>query len=182
MPSLRELRQRRARRARRLPIVRSASGSRPFGGPSLPRKAAVSGFGDAIGRWRQLVEDCQVELPESLRVGEEVELDDLAVPHRDGADRERLPVAEGDGPGNAVDQRRPYVQPDPGVAGRLARDGRGAAYLPRAADGPEILPQDDIRVEHRYEPIEVALTCGRQKRVDDLTLRFEVRIGIDSLG
>src|SRR5215216_8181996 len=81
----------------------------------------------------RLVEDCQVELPESLRVGEEVELDDLAVPHRDGADRERLPVAEGDGPGNAVDQRRPYVQPDLGVAERPARDRRGAAHLPRAA-------------------------------------------------
>jgi hypothetical protein len=46
-----------------------------------------------------VVEDRQIELEEPLWVGEEVELDDLAVPHCDGADRERLPVAEGDRPG-----------------------------------------------------------------------------------
>jgi hypothetical protein len=68
------------------------------------------------------------------------------------------------------------------VAERPARNRRGAAHLPRAADRPEILPQDDIRVEHRDEPIEVALTRGRQKCVDNLTLRFEVRVGHGSLG
>src|SRR5215211_597286 len=144
-------------------------------------RSADSNAAVSTGRWRQLVEDRQVELPESLRVAEEVEFDDLAIPHRDGADRERLPVAEGDGPGNAVDQRRPNVQPDLGVAERLARDRRRAAYLPQAAR-PEILPQDDIRIEHRHEPIEVAVTRSRQKRVDNLMLRFEVRVGLGSLG
>src|ERR671922_262548 len=58
-------------------------------------------------RWRQLVEHCQVELPKALGVGKEVEPDNLAVPDRNRADRERLPVPEGDGPGDAVDQRQP---------------------------------------------------------------------------
>jgi hypothetical protein len=69
------------------------------------------------------MEDRQVELPEPPRVGEELEVDDLAVPHSEGADRERLPVAEGDDPGNAIDQHRPYVQL--GIGERLARDRRG---------------------------------------------------------
>jgi hypothetical protein len=86
-------------------------------------------------------------------------------------------VEEGDAPGNAVDQRRPHVQPELGIAERLARDGGGAASLPRAARRPEIGPRDDVRVEYRHEPIEVALTRSREKRVDNLPLRFEVRVG-----
>jgi hypothetical protein len=42
-----------------------------------------------------------------LRVGKEVDFDDLAVPHRDGGDRERAPVKEGDDPRGAVDERAP---------------------------------------------------------------------------
>ena len=41
-----------------------------------------------------VVEDRQVELAEPLRVGEEVELDDLPVPDGGGGDRERLSVQE----------------------------------------------------------------------------------------
>src|SRR5206468_6811081 len=81
-----------------------------------------------------VVEDRQVELAEPLPIGEEVELDDLAVSYRGDADRERLPIEEADRPGNAVDQRRPYVQIDPGVAERLACDHCGAAELPPSAD------------------------------------------------
>jgi hypothetical protein len=73
-------------------------------------------------------------------------------------------------------------RPIRGVAERLARDRRGAAHLPRAAGRPGIGPQDDVRVEHRQEPIEVAVTRSREKRLDDLALRFEVRVGNGSLG
>jgi hypothetical protein len=44
-----------------------------------------------------VVEDRQVELAEPLRVGEDVDCDDLPAPDRDGPDRERLSVAGFDG-------------------------------------------------------------------------------------
>jgi hypothetical protein len=96
----------------RTPTSETLRRIRSFGAdtPASPREAAVSAVGMRSRVWRRSVEDCQVELLEPLAVGEEVELDDLSVPHRDDADREGVPVAEGDGPGNAVDQRRPYVQ------------------------------------------------------------------------
>src|SRR5207247_2585044 len=129
-----------------------------------------------------VIEDRQIECAKPLGVGEEVELDDLAIPDGDGGDGERLPVQEGDRAGNAVDQRRPDVQPDLGVTQRLARDCPGPAHLARAADRPEIGPQDDVRVEHGQKPVEVAVTRGRDKGVGDLTLRLDVCIGDGSLG
>jgi len=57
--------------------VRGGSGGPAIAGPSLVLV---------------LVEDRQVEESEPLGVIEEVEFDDLAVPHCDGGDRERLPV------------------------------------------------------------------------------------------
>jgi hypothetical protein len=84
-------------------------------------------------------EDRQVELAESPGVGEEVELNDLAVPDGDDPDRERLAVEEADRPGNAVDQRRPDLQVEPRVAEGLARDRLGAADL-LPPGRPEIAP------------------------------------------
>ena len=48
---------------------------------------------------------CEVELGDPFGVGEEVDLDDLAVADREGGDREGLPVEEGDDSGGAVDER-----------------------------------------------------------------------------
>src|SRR5919199_320920 len=66
---------------------------------------------------------CEVELDHPFGVGEEVDLDDLAVPDRDGGDRERLAVEEGDHPGGAVDERAAHGQVDPRPQQRLPGDG-----------------------------------------------------------
>jgi hypothetical protein len=92
------------------------------------------------------------------------------------------PWRKASAPTTPLTKRGSDVQPHLGVAERLARDRGGPASLPRAAERPKIGAHDDVRVEHRHEPIEVALTRGRQKRVDDLALRFDVRIGNHSLG
>ncbi len=47
----------------------------------------------------------EVKLGDPFGVGEEVNLDDLAVADREGGDREGLPVQEGDDSGGAVDER-----------------------------------------------------------------------------
>src|SRR5438874_2469104 len=48
------------------------------------------------------LEDRQVELCQALRVGQEVQLDDLAIADRNRPDRERLSVAHGDRPHRPV--------------------------------------------------------------------------------
>ncbi len=62
---------------------------------------------------KSVVEDRQVELPEALRVGEDVDLHDLPAPDRVAADCERLSVAGRDTAKRAVDERRPRDQAEP---------------------------------------------------------------------
>jgi ABC transporter DrrB family efflux protein len=140
---------------------------------------AESGRRDRL--FSSVVEDRQVEQAEPLGVREEVERDDPAVSHRHGADRERLPAAEADHPGNPVDQHGPDVQPELGVGERLARHRGSATQLLGAACRPEIGPEHDVRIEHGQEPIEVAVTVSREKRVGNLALRLEVRVRNGSL-
>src|SRR5262245_44745091 len=123
-----------------------------------------------------VVEDRQVEESETLRVVEEVELHDLAVPDRDGADRDRLPVAEGHPSRDAVDECRPEVPSELSISEGLSGDRSRAAHL-LPPTGPEVGTYNDIRVEHCHEPIEVAVARRTEKRVDDLTLRLEIHVG-----
>ncbi len=43
-------------------------------------------------------------------------------------------------------------------------------------------PQDDVRIEHRDKPLEVALPRGRQEGLDHLTLGADVGIGVRGCG
>lgn len=119
-----------ARVAARSKLVRCASGRRLFGGASLPREAAVTAFGMRSRMWRRSIEDCQVDLPEALGVGEDVHLDDPAVSNREAGDREQLSVPERDGAGRAVDERRPHLDVEAREADRLA------GHVGRAPDHP----------------------------------------------
>jgi hypothetical protein len=97
----------------------------PFGNADAPSDLGAEGLGVPVGgassvtnddvgcdrrqRPSLVVEDRQVDEAEPIRVVEEVELDDLAASHRDGCDREQLPVEVADKPGSAVDERRQIV-------------------------------------------------------------------------
>src|SRR4029453_1776053 len=98
-----------------------------------------------VNFFSSVVEDRQVEEAESLRVVEEIELDDLAVPDGDGGDRERLAVEGSDQAANAVDQRRPDVRhTSSAVAERLARDRLRAVRLLCAAGRAEVGPHHAV--------------------------------------
>src|SRR5262245_42706116 len=90
----------------------------------------------------------EVELGKPFRVGEEVDLEDLAVLHGDGCDGERLPVKEGDHSGGAVDECTLHGQVDARPHQRLAGDGlRAADVLGQAAEAAAVGPKHDIGVE-----------------------------------
>src|SRR5215510_1755058 len=55
---------------------------------------------------RSVVEGCQVEPAEALRVGEYVDFGDLPVRDREAHDRQRLPTGRRDEPGGPVDERQ----------------------------------------------------------------------------
>jgi Tol biopolymer transport system component len=87
---------------------------------SLPARSSFSrgATSPAPSAWQlraaarsSVVEDRQVAEGKPLRVGKDVELDDLALADGSGGDRERVPAAEGDRPGKAVDQRRRMSSP-----------------------------------------------------------------------
>jgi hypothetical protein len=61
-----------------------------------------------------IAEEGEVELGDSLGVGEEVDLDDLLVLNGEGADGERLAVTDRDGSGGAVDEGASCSVPAPG--------------------------------------------------------------------
>src|SRR4029453_14136312 len=95
----------------------------------------------------ELVEDRQVELTKPLGVGEDVHLDDLPAPDGDGADRERLPVADRDGSDGAVDGGRPHDETELRVEEGLAGDRPRAADLPQSAgQGAHVRAEDDVGV------------------------------------
>ena len=121
------------------------------------------------------VEDLEIDLGESLRVDEEVELDDPALVDREGADRERDAPPVRDDAGRAVDERLSDGEP------RLAKDGRLAGDVGRATDDarPASAPvgaKDDVGGEDRDERIEVAPVRGRQEGVHDPPLGAEVGV------
>src|SRR5207249_7915952 len=103
-------------------------------------------------------------------VAQEVELDDLAVPDRHGADGEGLAVPEGDCSGGAVDERATYGQVDPRPHERLA--GNAFRALNEVGQGrqAEVGSQHDIGVEHGDELVEVTFPCSGEEGLDDLPL------------
>ena len=105
--------------------------------------------------------------------------DDLPAAHREGADRERHPVAGGHGPGDTVDERRLRQEPELGV------DHRPAGHLGRTAhrtggptgtgtgtgrDGALVGAHNHVGVEDGEERLEVAVTRRSQEGVDHLAL------------
>jgi uncharacterized protein YdhG (YjbR/CyaY superfamily) len=69
---------------------------------------------------------CGVELGDPFGSGED-DFDDLAVPDRDGADRERLPVEEVTIPAGAVDERAAHGQVDEEVSMSPEKDAQNSA-------------------------------------------------------
>src|SRR5215207_9222988 len=78
-------------------------------------------------------EHCQVELAETLRIGNRIDGYDLSVPDREVEDHQQPPPRRYDDANGTVDERR---LGGPGAAHhRPASHGRGAADLPRRTRG-----------------------------------------------
>ena len=146
------------------------------------RQAALTGGARRSGNARNgsalVVEEREIELLESLGVGECVDCDDLPVHDREPHDRERLSVARDDGPGRPVhegwpfDQRRSRECHRPtGELGcapnhdRQARTGRAA-----------VRTRDHVGVQDFEERVEVAATRGGEERVDHLSLTAQIGV------
>src|SRR4051812_25148145 len=121
--------------------------------------------------------DREVELGDPFRVDEEVELDDLAVSDRPGADRERSSAQEGDDPGRAVDEDTVHREVDTRPQLGLGRDGLGAPDMLREAGAATVDPKDDVWVEDGDERVEVAASGGGEERLDDFPLAVQVGVG-----
>src|SRR5262245_10245830 len=109
-----------------------------------------------------LLEDCQVEPPAPFWVVEEVHLDDPPASDRDGRDRERFSITQGDASDGTVDQSRPKLQAETRVEERLPGDEPRPPHDPRFALDTEVLTQDDVGVEYFEQCLEVPLARGRQ--------------------
>jgi len=112
--------------------------------------------------------------PQLLAVEHEVEGRDPAPDDREPDDCDDLVAGGNHDPFRALDERRPGQMREPAPAGEhLPRDRLGSddgwpcARIGRA----RICPEDDVRIEHRDEPFEVAGTRGREKGVDDPALK-----------
>jgi len=87
----------------------------------------------------------QIELAEPLRVAEDVDLDDLPAPDREGHDRERLSFEHADRPSGAVDERWEPEQTEAREALRATSHLLRTAELDRACTG--VASDDHFRVE-----------------------------------
>ena len=73
-----------------------------------------------------------------------------------------------------------HDETQPRVCLRLARDRLRSAHLAEHA-ATEVCAQDHVGVEHRDEPVEVALACRGEEGVHDVALALQVRVGHRSL-
>src|SRR5258706_15800927 len=133
---------------------------------SLPGRRRPSG---------RLPYDCaEVDRPQALGVGENVDLSDAVAVERESDDCERLITGEDDKPGRAVDRGGPGARGEVAEGHRLLRDlGRAvdlAASTERPNAGAEGAPDNDLRIEHTEQRLEVAATRGGEERVDELAL------------
>ena len=89
------------------------------------------------------------------------------------------PSANDTTPGAPLTERAPALVTEPVERGRAGRHGVRPADDSRSAQARRtaVGPQHDVGVEHREEPVEVAVARGREERVDELPLLGEVRFG-----
>src|SRR5688500_7819336 len=97
-------------------------------------------------------------------------------------DREWPPAENDDRSHCPVDERRAHLRAREGPGPSPTGDRPRATEHPDRAPAAEVLAKDDVRVEDRDEPVEVAVACGPEERIDDLALTIEVGIGSRHLG
>src|SRR4051812_7490607 len=119
--------------------------------------------------WRRSIEGSEVELAKAGRVGEPVHLDDSSVPYREPSDRKGLTVQRRDHSDRAVDERRLYYEPEPGIELGLPND-RGRPTDFSRSGCSKVGSKDDIGVENRDQSIEVTIARRREEGIDDLSL------------
>src|SRR5829696_3056579 len=105
-------------------------------------------------------EHCQVELAETLWIGNRIDGYDLSVPDHEVEDHQEPSPRRHDDAHGAVDE---YRLGGPSAAHhRPASHGRGAAGLPwcSRARGRAVGSQHDVRIEHREQRLEVATARG----------------------
>jgi hypothetical protein len=88
-------------------------------------------MGAGVMDWPSVAENCQVDLAKARGIGEDVDLDDLAVRNRESHDREQLSRWGGDGAGSAVHQDRPCELRHLGEGERLPSDRARSSNHPR---------------------------------------------------
>ena len=126
---------------------------------------------------REVVEDRQIELPETRGVGDHLDLGDLPVGERD-AERPKQPSTRGqDGAHRTVDERRPCELRAPRKGDRLPGPDPRTVDLARCARRHGVGTNHDVRIEHRDERVEVTGARGCEERVDDLSLTGELGVG-----
>jgi len=123
--------------------------------------------------------DEKIQLCETLRVDERIDLGDLAVGDGKGHHREQPFTGGYHGSCRSVDERGGHEREELRVGGRVRRDGFGAAkcqggfLAQRAAIDAEL----DSGIEYRDERVEVAVAGSREERVDHLSLSREISVG-----
>src|SRR5829696_470094 len=129
-----------------------------------------------------VVENRQVELPQALGVGEDVDLDDLAARDREAHYRKRPSTLKHDGSCGSVNARRSYEGGEPREDERLLSHVLRTAHLPRCARryATAVGSEHDVRVEHRDERFKVPVSCGSEEGVYDFSLAGE--IGVRNIG
>src|ERR1700722_1979969 len=115
------------------------------------------------------VERAQVEMAHPLRIAEDIDLDDLPAPDREGHDREELSFEHADHTGCAVDERRSPLK----VEAREALRSTSPLFRTPAAVGGTT----PAGRQARGEPLEVTVRRSRAKGVDDASLNLHVGIG-----
>src|SRR5438093_7973812 len=97
---------------------------------------------------------------DTLGSGDRVDFNDLVAADGETEDGEWPPAEDDDRSRRPVDQGRPHLGAREGAGAGLTGDRRRATEYPDRALGAEVLSKDDIGVEDRDEPVEVAAACG----------------------
>jgi len=108
-----------------------------------------------------------------------IKLGDPAVPDLEGEHNRQMTPGCNDDSNHAVDQRRLRKPLVAGKGERLLGNRRGAVELYWSAGRRRraIGTQHDVRIEQRYQRIEVAAARRGKERCDDLALADEIGIG-----
>ncbi|EPH39369.1 hypothetical protein STRAU_7570 [Streptomyces aurantiacus JA 4570] len=113
----------------------------------------------------------------ALPVGQDVDLDDPAVPDGELADGERHSVVNGDLAHPPVDHGQMRGAGQRGERARSGDHGRRAAHQPgQPGDLAAVGPQHHLGVEQFEQRVEVAAAGRREERLDDLAVAPAVRL------